>query len=1408
MANEDIRVPAAGGKQSKKRRGWWWKIPLILILLLALLVLLLPTIASTGPIRRFALARVNQQLPGTLAVDDWSVGWFSGTQASGVTWKDPHGRTVAKVGQITTPVTLSQLARGNYDFGEIVISDVPIDVVVPMTAEKTAQVPPAPNQPATAPPSAKASLPQISGNITVRNVSGHITLVGQAGKEAAINLGKNTALKLDLSKNGRATINGLVELVQPAAPGNIRIDGVVDGIHAGTIDLDQLITDIKLTLENIALAPAGEIAAVAGTPLTTEGSLSGNLQAKSKGLGELSAQGMFSAAHLALSGPALKGDRLVTEKLDLPIDVSVSGSGAAQRLVIRRLGAVSDYGEFGVTTDMPVQSLRDMQDGRPVQDSGNARVTLSIPQLPAILNSLKHTLDLQPGVEIAAGELRANVSADVGADGLKIKAPITLDKLEGVRDGKRIGPFTPISLDASARLASLNKPADLHDIAVKIASSFMNADVQGKTLLSSTAQANVDLVKLRDDLGQVFDLSMIRGGQIAVNIANRSTSEDVLEPDAQIRVTALAVDLPSQPGTPARHLENANITVAAHGRITEQLASLVEAAQIDISTRLVESAQGSAPKVLFDQPISLRVKGDAERQGTPAKIHVQEFSANIGKIAQIALPQGQPLELARTGPRGVTGQMQLSLRADLAAAQQLIAGFTGTSADKLRSGTFAGTASANVAQDGTLKLALHDANADITYIAGTDVHQAIGLNAEASVSPANDHVTASASVKSDVVTVDIPTAELALGTPDHPASAVDMLRSANATINVPDAGRLMRLANAFSGTLPQVTGGKLTADLHITRQGDTTSLTLKADAGEMTISGQTISPTNLAVQASATLPGGELKQVNVDQLALNSDLATVSLAKPIVLSDIPALTALSKGGELPANTQLGGELDIRADLAKLWAFVNAGKQPAYAFAGTLASHPKITLIQRDIALEPQTQITNLRVTQGAKEVVSEPQLGIAGRVLLATAQKTISLDQLAVTSSQGLINLSISGKLSDLGKSNRIENAKVDLTPDLGKLWTIIYAMLPPEQQTKIGEMVLAGRGTDSITISGTYPMDRPPEEAIKSLSVNGSVVVEKVDYKKYGIVAGPISLPFALHDGIATLPSMEPIPCNQGKIDLAGTTLDLTSSTPRLNMPANKRIVDRLQLNQVLVASLGGMVNGLLVDPKEAKGVVNVAVVRCEGMPLGEAMDNANDPGYAEFSVTLRELHLGSKTLDLVMTLMKAQPGAGQDQVTGTIKDARIVIAHGQVSQKADVQLGSSTLGYSGILILKDNTFAPMTLNVPSTMLAQRFDKNLVQYLPERVGLTFTGPANALKLDESTFTHLAQQAVQKQLQSRVPGGKAVTGGLGSILGGGDKEPPAQPAGSRQEAAPASQPSQETKPLDTLKDLFGKPKKK
>src|SRR4051812_9798582 len=83
-ANRTSSPPAnAAGPVKRKRRRWPFVL-LGLLVLLIVLVLLAPTIASTSLVRGYVIGKINDNLNGTVSIDNWSLGWTGGMDVHGL----------------------------------------------------------------------------------------------------------------------------------------------------------------------------------------------------------------------------------------------------------------------------------------------------------------------------------------------------------------------------------------------------------------------------------------------------------------------------------------------------------------------------------------------------------------------------------------------------------------------------------------------------------------------------------------------------------------------------------------------------------------------------------------------------------------------------------------------------------------------------------------------------------------------------------------------------------------------------------------------------------------------------------------------------------------------------------------------------------------------------------------------------------------------------------------------------------------------------------------------------------------------------------------------------------------------------------------------------------------------------
>ncbi len=138
---------------------------------------------------------------------------------------------------------------------------------------------------------------------------------------------------------------------------------------------------------------------------------------------------------------------------------------------------------------------------------------------------------------------------------------------------------------------------------------------------------------------------------------------------------------------------------------------------------------------------------------------------------------------------------------------------------------------------------------------------------------------------------------------------------------------------------------------------------------------------------------------------------------------------------------------------------------------------------------------------------------------------------------------------------------RIQANYDLAKLWTIVKPMLSPDTQQQLADLTVTGHQQRAFTISGSYPADKPFNEAIAMINLGGYVTVDSLSTS--GITIGNLDLPLQLKGGIlrtvyADQPEGQNAPkaatCNEGTLDIGLLTVDLRSDPMLASMDAGER--------------------------------------------------------------------------------------------------------------------------------------------------------------------------------------------------------------------------------------------------------------
>ncbi|CAN5459253.1 hypothetical protein BH09PLA1_BH09PLA1_08610 [soil metagenome] len=502
-------VPAPAPKPKKKRR--LLKVIAVLVVLLVLLVICAPYIAGTAPVRAIVVSQINNNLNGSVVIDDYSVGWTGGIKASGIKVYDQQKTLLLSVPRVSTQLSLLSAIGGNLNLGDTVV-DVNLDKIVVdkdgnvnlagLARQQVAEKKPATPKKSDAKDN-EIELPKISGRFTVNILGGSVE---GAGVPAPITINPSTIV-LNVPDINRPITNDvkLAYRVGDSRPSTISISGSIDAVKDGKIDMDQVATTLKaqqkITLQDLdtsaasAFVPNGEVAGI----------VNGTLDVNAQGITGISANGEFIATDFAFAGAGLP-DRLRLKQISIPIQVTRTVVDANTTLIkIEKLAVNSSLVNFTVSGEVPEQALQNLADKKAPGVEGQIDLKLSVPDFGALAKALPNTLKLQEGVTIETGSLTNVETIKFNTDSVVVTQKLDV-VATGTRDGKKI-QLSPVNLATNATLIPNGKDIpDIRKLNLALTSAFATITGGGDSIAKIDIDGKFDLAKLQSELAQFIDL--------------------------------------------------------------------------------------------------------------------------------------------------------------------------------------------------------------------------------------------------------------------------------------------------------------------------------------------------------------------------------------------------------------------------------------------------------------------------------------------------------------------------------------------------------------------------------------------------------------------------------------------------------------------------------------------------------------------------------------------------------------------------------------------------------------------------------------------------------------------------------------------------------------------------------------
>ncbi|MHC4152893.1 MAG: AsmA family protein [Planctomycetota bacterium] len=511
----------------KRRKKWWlWLLLTILILIIALIVLL-PTIISSEMARKTILAKINDAAPGHLDFTDLSMGWLKGVSVSDINYQDDMEGIVVKVKQFAAKPHFGSIIFGKISFGDTIINEPIISIDLKeisqpdMPLQKQLPTPTLQSQPMVALPVHQIDLNIKNGRFTVTDSKGNSAQLTQINSN------------LNLRPPGQQTnFDFATNLSSQEQESKIIAQAQITPDKKTGWSLEGTTGDLNIEIQDLDLTSLEPFFAMAGLQLQAAGTLAANFKSKiDHGLPQ-AINGTIKGANLELTGGLLKGDKISTSELN--VDVQLLREN--QLMNIQNFIIHADWADLRAAGFIPttLDSMASLLN----QDSqynlkGNGQIDLA-----KILSQVPQTLGMKEGMTISSGTINADFTSSQG----KITSLASLADLSGQIDGKTIALSQPLTLEtvitSADSIITFEKAA--------LSSSFASINLAG-TSRQANYQADLDLVKLQQELGQFIDMGDYNlAGQIASN-GQVAAVEDIISAVSSSTIKNLQVSTPQKP---------------------------------------------------------------------------------------------------------------------------------------------------------------------------------------------------------------------------------------------------------------------------------------------------------------------------------------------------------------------------------------------------------------------------------------------------------------------------------------------------------------------------------------------------------------------------------------------------------------------------------------------------------------------------------------------------------------------------------------------------------------------------------------------------------------------------------------------------------------------------------------------
>ncbi len=534
-----------------------------------------------------------------------------------------------------------------------------------------------------------------------------------------------------------------------------------------------------------------------------------------------------------------------------------------------------------------------------------------------------------------------------------------------------------------------------------------------------------------------------------------------------------------------------------------------------------------------------------------------------------------------------------------------------------------------------------------------------------------DHAGVSANVRGSFLTVTArdTSVRLAPGTP-----ALKMVEKATLAIGVPDAQKAVAIARSLVPNLdlPYTPAGGVAINAVV--DGTKADVDLKASRLALTDkAGKSYrfdARKPISLVAGVDIAGAEkIDRLTVTKLEGDLDVAQIAMLEPIVVDDPTG--KLSPRGKL----RVSGSLER---VTPLLQFIQAAEKPL-PYRGLFEISPNVSASGSVVTAQLGGTVHDFSMIDAAgKPSFTEKEVKIIGDLSADLDRKVATIRSLNVDmASSKAATLSVTGAVEQFDTPAPVLKevvAKVNATGELA--WPLVLPFLPPEQQEKLSSAKISGPITFDVTANGSYLTDKPLHEAIRPLQARGQASLSYADLgASYGIAVGNLQQFFTVHNNGQLVtghrneagrwtfaPAFD---INGGKGSFGSVVIELGDPDMRVSIGRKQNLLTGVQLNHVMAAQVGSMASMLFKDSKKASGIVDVIVMKCEGVPLADLMTGSKN-AQAEIIYNVKDLRLDGT----IPSVLSSGLQWGDQGIVGDIENGSLVLQDGVAYQNMTINL------------------------------------------------------------------------------------------------------------------------------------------